>query len=313
MNSSSSKSSPLLAYMQLFRLPNVFTAMADVMMGYLFTHGQFDDRAMLGLLLASSSLMYIAGMVLNDVYDQEVDSRERPHRPIPSGRVHPGFARTLGYQMLLLGLALGGLVGYATGDPRPPLVAFSLAVMVVLYDRVLKQTAAGPLAMGGCRFLNVLLGMSIASLVTPAWLAVHYLVAAGVGVYIVGVTWFARTEAKRSNRVQLLLAIAVMLCGLGTLAYLPNIYPEPLTWPRQLSVLWWYLTWGVLALHLLWRAIRAVANPVPTFVQQAVKQCLLSLIVIDALVACPVGGIYALLILILVFPNRILGHWVYST
>ena len=30
--------SKLIAYVQLFRLANVFTALADVLMGYLFTH-----------------------------------------------------------------------------------------------------------------------------------------------------------------------------------------------------------------------------------------------------------------------------------
>ena len=72
-------------------------------------------------------------------------------------------------------------------------------------------------------------------------------------------------------------------------------------------------TWAALALYLVWRAIYAVINPVPGLVQLAVKQCILSLIVIDALVACPIAGQYSLVILVLVFPTRTLGRWVYST
>ena len=73
------------AYLQLFRLPNVFTAMADIAMGLLVTYGDQTTPAAPVLLLLASSLIYTAGMVLNDVYDYEVDVQERPHRPLPSG------------------------------------------------------------------------------------------------------------------------------------------------------------------------------------------------------------------------------------
>ena len=36
------KTSPLLAYLRLFRLPNVFTAAADVLMGHLFVRGSLQ-------------------------------------------------------------------------------------------------------------------------------------------------------------------------------------------------------------------------------------------------------------------------------
>jgi hypothetical protein len=49
-----SRSSPVLAYLQLFRLPNVFTAAADVMMGYLVVHGAFSPGGPLALLIAAS-------------------------------------------------------------------------------------------------------------------------------------------------------------------------------------------------------------------------------------------------------------------
>ena len=63
------------------------------------------------LLLLGSALMYMAGMVLNDVFDVEVDRVERPERPLPSGRIAVGWARWLGFEMLFVGAALGVLVG----------------------------------------------------------------------------------------------------------------------------------------------------------------------------------------------------------
>ncbi len=85
--------SRLRAYVELLRLPAVFTAMADVALGFLFTHPTLEPwRIFVALWLASSSL-YLAGMVLNDVFDAQLDARERPERPIPSGRIARAVGR----------------------------------------------------------------------------------------------------------------------------------------------------------------------------------------------------------------------------
>ena len=78
--------STFAGFLQLMRLPNVFTAMADVAMGYLFVMGDADlaNLWMLGVLLAASSLLYVGGVVMNDVVDRELDAIERPARPLPS-------------------------------------------------------------------------------------------------------------------------------------------------------------------------------------------------------------------------------------
>ncbi len=64
------------------------------------------------------------------------------------------------------------------------------------------------MGMGSCRFLNVLLGLSVADEALNWW-GLH--LASIVGVYIVGVTWLARTEARATRRSQLAAAAAVML------------------------------------------------------------------------------------------------------
>src|SRR2546429_3915285 len=43
-------------------------------------------------LSAASVCLYWAGMAANDWADRELDAKERPERPIPSGRVSPGTA-----------------------------------------------------------------------------------------------------------------------------------------------------------------------------------------------------------------------------
>src|SRR5205823_6895168 len=79
--------SSILPWLRLMRLPNVFTAIADVMMGYLFVHRSVAEPGKLACLIGASAALYIAGMVLNDVFDLKTDAVERPFRPLPSGQI----------------------------------------------------------------------------------------------------------------------------------------------------------------------------------------------------------------------------------
>ena len=81
-----------MTWLQLMRLPTIFTALSNILCGYLITAADHDLSALLSqsdlwLLLASSTGLYFGGMVLNDVFDAKLDAVERPERPIPSGRI----------------------------------------------------------------------------------------------------------------------------------------------------------------------------------------------------------------------------------
>jgi 4-hydroxybenzoate polyprenyltransferase len=300
----------LRAYLQLLRLPNVFTSMADVAMGYLLTHDALGNWPLPVALLVASTALYLAGMVLNDVFDVDLDARERPERPIPSGRIPLPAAARLGFGLLALGASAGCGAAALAGQARPAIVAVGLAALVVAYDRLLKSTPVAPLAMGGCRMLNVLLGMSAAA---GPWHDYDLLVAAGIGLYIAGVTWFARTEADVSNRGELVLSTATMIAGIALVAWYPawRIEADPLELPVPER---WYQFWLIIAGLVAWRCLRAVADPRPAIVQMAVKNCILSLIVIDAAACLATRGTFeAAMILTLLIPATILGRWIYST
>ena len=215
---------PWLAYLQLLRLPNVFTAWADVSMGYLLaTGGHASSRdfvfVFVPLIICSSSL-YLAGMVLNDVCDYAQDCRQRPQRPLPSGRIDRRQAAALGSLLWALGLAAGWTASWSLGVWHCGAVATTLAGCVLAYDLGGKRTVLGPPLMGACRSLNVLLGMVCTPEPRAPWdLPASWLgVAAGIGVYVAGITWFARQEAGISRRSHLLGATTVMACGILLLA-----------------------------------------------------------------------------------------------
>lgn len=184
--------SRMLAWWQLLRAANVFTAASNIIAGFLIVQRDWQPAGALAALIASSACLYLAGMVLNDFFDAEIDAAERPERPLPSGRVARSTAGVVGWSLLATGAAIGWAVSWQFAIIAPGLIASLLAVAVVQYDGGLKKTRIGPFAMGWCRVLNVLLGASIAADLSQQYFAFAYALA--VGAYTVGLTYIARSE-----------------------------------------------------------------------------------------------------------------------
>src|SRR5690606_14394198 len=143
------------AWAELLRLPALFTVPGDALAGAAAVGARPGVRTLLAV--GSSVCLYEAGMALNDWADREEDARERPHRPIPSGRIRPAAALTAAGALTGAGLAL------AAGAGRPALaVAAPLAATVWAYDLTLKHTPAGPAAMAAARGLDLVLGAAAA-------------------------------------------------------------------------------------------------------------------------------------------------------
>ena len=304
-----------LAYAQLVRLPNAFTAMADICLAGAATGAILDYFGPFLCLLCASTLLYSAGMVWNDYFDLEQDLRERPFRPLASGRISKSAAFMLGCSLIVLGLGLVALADLISGRPLHSLpIAAWLVAAIFLYDGVLKRTWGGPYAMGACRFCNILLGLSAGGEIKP-W---GYALALSIGVYIVGVTWFAKTEARLSKQTTLLAAALVMAGGLFLALAVPALALEmpfdassalpPVTpsaaFPYLLATFGFYV--GL-------KVIPAVNDPKPTRVQPAVKRAVLGLVFLDAILATALVGLAGLAIILLLIPAYILGRWIYST
>ena len=329
--------SPLQSYLELLRLPNVFTAVADVAMGFFFVAvpnnqaaGAFSDDPRqtflpaglwtIGLLAATLALLYSAGMVLNDVFDIELDRQEQPYRPLPSGRIPLSSARWLGWQLLTLGIMLAsgtavmlGKVPLARTDSfilswLPAIVAAALAVLIVLYNAGLKRTLLGPLAMGGCRMLNVLLGMSVLRVVADRALGG----CRGHRHLYRRRDLVCPNDARRSDRRQLVAALFVMLAGVGLVGSLPWLAEELWIIPQWHKVSWnWCGIIALMAGFVLVRGVPAIAQPSPGPVRAAVSRSITALIFLDA-AACyaAAGPFYAILVAVLVIPTTIVGRWV---
>ena len=295
----------LRPYLQLVRLPAVFTAVADIALGFLISHGAPEPALNFALLIAASSCLYLAGMAFNDIFDRQIDARERPGRPIPSGRVSLRAAAIFGAVLSVVGLLTAALVGL-----QSLIVAGLLTACIFAYDAALKGTVLGPLAMGTCRFLNVMLGASAAESAAAVWAPPQLVVAGALGVYIVGVTLFARQEAVESRRGSLIAAAVVVNLGLaGLLAWiLFNSIGSPAGFQATVML-------AVILVIINRRMRRAISTPSPQPVQAAVKTMLLTLIVLDATLIYfhTAHPAYAIATLVLLIPAVALGRWVFIT
>lgn len=199
MENSAKSSGNSRAWLELLRVPNLLTVPGDVLAGWLLASGGRVQSPLL-LALAASLGLYAFGLVSNDIADFKTDTRERPQRPLPSKRISPlaavGAAVALGCGAPLLAwLASGNAFDCAA----------LLFLIIVLYNTMLKHSAlAGPLTLGLCRGLNLLLGAAASIPVASAGLRhVDTAHAWAVGtaavvlmVYITAVSALARREVE---------------------------------------------------------------------------------------------------------------------
>ncbi|MFJ4790293.1 SCO3242 family prenyltransferase [Streptomyces sp. NPDC088794] len=179
------------------RLPALFTVPGDALAGAAATATAPNSRTLLAI--GSSLCLYEAGMALNDWADREEDAVERPHRPLPSGRIHPAAALSTACVLTGAGLALAARAG------RPALaVAVPLAATVWAYDLTLKHTAAGPPAMAAARSLDLLLGAAA----TAGRIHDALPSAALLGTHTFAVTTVSRRETTGGSPVPPLAALA---------------------------------------------------------------------------------------------------------
>jgi 4-hydroxybenzoate polyprenyltransferase len=163
-----------------------------------FIAGGRDFGPTLWLGVAAAACFIMAGMALNDVADKDVDAKERPNRPIPSGAIGVGTAWAVSLLLMAAGLALQALA-----NPLTPFVGAALCAAIFLYNFALKATPLGPASMGLCRLLNLLAGMSLAWDRWPSWASLPSAVPGALlslWAYIALGTYLARDEVGGNSR-----------------------------------------------------------------------------------------------------------------
>lgn len=202
-------------WLELTRVPNLFTVPGDPLAGAMVaTHGAAPSASAAALAMGTSLCLYAAGLIHNDWCDLETDRRERPERPLPRGAIHPRAALAVASVLAVTGLALAAAAGCSAA-----ILAGVLALLIALYNAVLKRGQAGPLAMGLCRGLSFLLGAAAGA--GPGALRPDVAIpAVGLTAYIAAVTVIAAREMETGTRVRgRWMPLAVLAATFAALAW----------------------------------------------------------------------------------------------
>ncbi len=300
------------AWLQLFRVPNLLTVPGDAIAGFLLAQatGLSAGRPHLRMALAAavSLLIYAAGLLWNDWFDLPEDLRERPGRPLPSGRVRTGQVALAANVMIAAAISIAAVAGTAT-----LWVAVVLGAVVLAYDMGLKRVRLiGPLAMGSCRGLSVLVGAAAfgADGLTRAPVIAA---AAGITLYVAAVTWLARGETRQRD-------VTMQRCAIAG-AFVAWVLVVAAAMSVAGTVLWQW-RWAMLLLAALagmWLIgclITLGRQPQPQIVQRIVGGLIRGIILVQAALVLSAGweGLtIAIGLMVCFLVNRQLGRLFYAS
>ena len=178
-------------YLQLVRLPGIFTAFSNVLIGYFFSFSFNSEVIFLPYLLATSGMLFCSGMIFNDYFDYNLDKKERSFRPLPSGKISKQNALLIGFIFLILANISAFFLGFDS-----LIISLILSCMILFYNLKLKSISfLGILNLSVIRMLNILLGFSI---IGVSFEFIQYVFP--LGIFIVGISILAKNEIK-SNLV----------------------------------------------------------------------------------------------------------------
>jgi heme O synthase-like polyprenyltransferase len=174
-------------WLQLARISNTPTVVSNSVAGAVVVSAA-PGAGDVALVAVAMALFYTAGMILNDVLDVGIDRRERPERPLPSGRVSIRAALTVAIALLVAGEIALAIVGW-----KPAVAGLGLVALIVLYDAWHKGNALSPVLMAACRaMVYVIAALAVAGSVSgELWGAAALLL-----VYVVGLTQVAKAEGS---------------------------------------------------------------------------------------------------------------------
>lgn len=303
----------LRQYLLLVRLPNVFTTPSNILVGYLATTPPAEANGFhLAALMVSSGLLYIAGIVLNDYFDVEVDRRARPSRPLASGSISKERAMSIA----LIALAAANAIALAV-SPASLAVSAALTAAIIAYDYRLKRSPAGPFAMGSTRFLNVILGASPAlsaavasggrAVPVPGIWAAAIFAATSLFVYIIAIMILSKKEAG-NEKPNTSSAFSIIFAMIASIA-LAGIFLLQLQWVFLINLMIF-----AAVIVATYKRLITESSPDSNLVQQAIKNMVISIIILDSVFVSGMAGFpYGMATLVLIAPAILLAKKLYVT
>jgi 4-hydroxybenzoate polyprenyltransferase len=287
----------LMGFARLARPANLPTAAADILAGVAITlfleHievlSYLKENSISVLLLVFSSIaLYAGGVVFNDVFDAELDAVERPERAIPSGLIFKREAVYFGVILMVVGISLAFNCNRLAG-----VISIVLTIAILTYDAYFKQFAfSGPLNMGICRGLNLLLGMSIVSQISNWHIAIVPV------IYIFAITLISRGEVHGDNKKHIVWAGVLYAIVIASITFMVLKQTD-----KVLVLTPFLLLFGFLIFLPLFKAYK---DNSPKNIKKAVISGVLSLVVMNACWVAGFSSWYLALAVLLLLPLSML-------
>jgi 4-hydroxybenzoate polyprenyltransferase len=283
---------------RLGRVSNLPTVWSNTLAGTAAAGGELWHLSTL-LMAIGISLLYVAGMYLNDAFDREIDAVARPERPIPAGQASADTVFAMGFALILAGLGFVLWASAAENLPRswqPVLSGLLLAGAILFYDWNHKGNALSPFFMGLCRVLAYLTA-GYAAAAAPAFEL--YAIAFMSLCYLIGLTFIAKQETldRAASLWPLGFLAAPPVYGLFTAARGPIL---------SLAALGALIILIAVALFLLKRREK---GDIP----RAVMGLIAGISLADAIYLAPAGNIAVAAALICFFATLAMQRWIRGT
>lgn len=295
-------------YLLLIRSPNAFTAASNILTGYFAVEfPSHTSVSNLSILMLSSALLYISGIVFNDYFDIEVDRKERPFRPLVSGII----TRKKAFTIAIAAMVTANFLAF-TVSPASLIVAIILSATIIGYDYRLKRTMAGPVTMGSARFLNIFLGASpgLAGLLfyNDYFLLTRLLlVCILMLLYVLAISILSRMEvgtvkSKRNVIGPFLIIFAII--AMIVFGVFDRIF--------QIDLVVCLILFACIIIIIFKQTIFQDYSSIG--IQRAIKTMVLSIIVLDSVFVSGTAGLYyGLATLLLIIPSIVLARELYVT
>ena len=302
----------LIAWLRIFRIPNIFTVPGEAVAGYLLCRGDISKNEFIYLIIASISF-YVFGLVTNDIADIREDSKSSPGRPLPSGDISISSASYASLILILLALGFAFLVGSGTFTVGLVILA---AILGYNFLSTRGSLFPGPLLLSFCRLLNIMLGVTAAGneLFRPVMLMTLLVCET---LFILGVSIAASVENKPDKAYTMSGAIIIYFSHLvfiaGAMLSVEKMIRE---YTKELppAVILGILIWGISVVISLKTTFRWFTNSNRVRLSSNIGALIRNLILIQA-AACAFGGFIhpAIWICLLIVPCYILSRFFYQS
>ncbi len=230
-------------FIEILRIHNLLVSAMATFLGFEAVYVSVGSKVLPNfttLILPIIIVVLIAagGYVINDYYDAEIDSVNKPFRPIPSGRVSRAEALTLSLMLIFLGVMLS----YYVGVVSLTYAVFNAALLILYSKRLKREGVIGNLVISMASANSIIFGgLALSETYSDLMLTTYTLIPAiyafiftlmreivkGIedvaGDMRMGVKTLAITKGvKYSSKVSLLLMISIAL--FSPYPYLLGIY-----------------------------------------------------------------------------------------